>query len=168
MDPKKFEEALRPLKQEPLLGSPREPELAAMLEMFFPECEVGADGYPAFLPDDKEKLNTLFERFGLRLRVEHNTLNVLVEAYQFCTIYMGDFVNRAVRRPDAFEYMTREWPDVWKNYALAIARGKREDAKALATKLMPLAPDCPYPPLLRPYRDNGVATPRVTKSQPPE
>ena len=165
---KSFEAAMKPLQNEPLLGQAREQELAALLDMFFPDCEIGENGYPKFAAEDETQLNALFERCGLRMRVEGNTLNMLTEAYQFCSLYLGDFLNRAMRRPDAFEYMTREWPAEWKQYALAVVSGDQDAARAYATKLMPLAPDCPYPPLLRPYRDNGKPRPLASTGTPPD
>jgi hypothetical protein len=71
---------------------------------------------------------------------------------------MGNLVYRAIHRPDEFEHLPRDGPDDWKSYARAIVRGDRDEAKALATKLMPLAPDCPYPAPLRPFRRRGLAT----------
>ncbi|MEA3096988.1 MAG: hypothetical protein QOF74_1228 [Caballeronia mineralivorans] len=109
MDPKKLEAALPPLADDP--------ELEALLNKFFPPCDTGPDGYPDFATEDEQRLNALFERFGLRLRVERNTL---CDAYQFCSIYMGNLVNGAMRRPDEFEYITRDWPDDWQSYARAI------------------------------------------------
>lgn len=141
---------------------------AALLDMFFPDFEMGDDGYPKFAADNEGQLNALFERCGLRMRVDGNTLNMLTEPYQFCSLYLGDFLNRAMRRPDAFEYMTREWTLEWKRYALAVVSGDKDAARAYATKLMPLAPDCPYPPLLRPYRDNGNPTPLASTNPPPD
>ncbi|KWU23416.1 hypothetical protein AS149_37135 [Burkholderia cenocepacia] len=141
------------------MGHARDRDLGALLDMFYPDYEIDESGKPVFSADDAGNLNRLFERCGLRLRVEDNTEPVINEAYQFCVLYLGDFLNTAMRRPDSFEYMTRDWPLDWKEYALSVVKGDLDASRRFATKLMPLAPDCPYPPLLRPYRYNGKPTP---------
>jgi hypothetical protein len=164
MDKKAFAAALKPLQKEPLLGLPPDPELAALTNQFYPDFEIDESGKAVFASEDSADLNRLFERCGLRLRVEESVEPVINEAYQFCSVYLAKFLDMAVRRPSDFEYMTRDWPDDWKQYTVSVVRGDKEAAKAYATKLMPLAPDCPYPPLLRPYRYNNMPTPLLTKS----
>ena len=71
-----------------------------------------------------------------------------------------------MRRPYEFGYIARDWPDDWQSYARAIVHGDLDEANALATKLMPLAPDCPFPAPLRPIRRRRPAPPAASESCP--
>lgn len=137
---------LSTLANDPMLGAERDPELARLLDAIFPEfLDSVDDGKAKFKQEDIDLLEELFERFGLSIKVKDNPDNVLLNAYMFCSVYFGKFVNTKMRRADEYEAVTKSWPQEWHDYVDAVLSNDVVAAKVLAQKLQVLSADCDFP-----------------------
>src|SRR5690606_2386339 len=107
-----------------------------------------------FAEDDALQLETLYERFGLPLKVRDNPENVLTQAYLFCSVYFGKFVNTKMRRSAEYKAVTESWPQDWHDYVDAVLSKDLVAAKQLAKKLQVMTADCEFPEFVEnPWRD---------------
>ncbi len=128
-----------------LWPNPPEPELARLIGRPL-ASPAGADGEAGFADEDAARIDALFERFGVPLRVRGTPRRTLVDAYDFCALYLGQHVFYRMCDPDFYDYLVKDWPGPWKSYVEAIVGKDRAAAERLFRELDPLAPDCPYPP----------------------
>ena len=146
---------LRPFDEmfaEDMGGVPRDPAFAAILDQFWPECFEDSKGQVVMNRDDAQKLEALFEVFGVPLTVLDNSLVTLLRAYDVFSLGLLRCVNRKLRYPDTFARFYREWPAVWRHYIEAVAARDLPNARRLSRQLQPLSPDCEFP--------SGIILPR--------
>ncbi len=128
-----------------LWPNPPEPELARLIGRPLPDAGA-PDGAPQFADEDAARIDALFERFGVPLRVRGTPRRTIAEAYDFCALYLGQHVFYRMCDPDFYDYLVKDWPGPWKSYVEAIVAGDLAAAQGLFRELDPLAPGCPYPP----------------------
>lgn len=126
-------------------GTPRAKEVAEVLDQMWPEASVGTRGNYVMAPADSERLEKLFTMFGVPMKVAENPVRVVGRAYDVFVLGFASYVDQALRKPDTFDEFAQDWSEDWRAYIKAVAAQDNAEARRLAVKLQPLAPECQYP-----------------------
>lgn len=132
----------------PATATSHEREVLRLTTIDLPEYTEDHVGQWALTEEQAADLDRLFGLFGLQVRVGVSPATVIVAGWCFCTIELGRLVNLRICDPEAYKREVSNWPSPWLSYVEAIATGS-ERVEALASALMPLAPDVVYPPGLQ-------------------
>jgi len=118
-----------------------------LLEQYWPEVFDSSHGGSLTDSDaSTERLEGLFSMFGLPLKVQLNSPEVLGFAYDVCAQSLGFFVRKYLRDPERFEALMDDWPREWVAYIRAVATDDKKEAGRLAATLGVMRFDCKYPP----------------------
>lgn len=131
-----------------LVGKALSDRDAYTLEVWWPECFTSvATGKVVMPADAAAQLEALFERFGVPLKVDDNSLEVLGRAYDVFGVSLAAQVVEVLRHPERnLKRYYSDWPQDWVDYIEAVANDDAPASRRLAMKVQPLAPECVYPP----------------------
>jgi hypothetical protein len=134
-------------------GLPRPVHLVEILDQMWPECHKSEfSGKVIMAPKDAERLEALFELFGVPMLVSENSIEVLGRGYDVFCQGLGSFVSQKLMFPtnfgqcQSFRAYLDDWSDNWVEYIEAVAAENKAEARRLASTLQLLAPECEYPP----------------------
>lgn len=86
----------------------------------------------------ENELNNLFELFGLEARVtdpRFRDLSELAQLWGRFSTYFGKFIKYANEAPSLYVALTREWPERYQEYLVAVLTGDVQTASRLSKEL---------------------------------
>lgn len=147
------ERELETLRNDPVLGKyagkALSPEEKAAFDVWWPdEAFESRHGGTMMKPESEAALETLFERFGVPLKVKENSIATVGHAYDVFGIALSSAICDAIEMSGQFpirKYLDH-WPSDWLDYIESVINKDTATARRLANKLQPLAPECQFPP----------------------